>query len=96
MDYEELRSALVSKGEAEEDRASHHVFFFIEVGGRTYRATKFSHSARGQVSGDIQGEIARQMRLTTRELREFVACPLGREEWVKLWFERGHTWRSRV
>lgn len=89
MDYQELHRVLISKGGAEEDRSSHHVFYFIEVDGRTYRATKISHGARGQVTGPILSAISRQMRLTNRELRQFVDCTIGRESWLELWRERG-------
>lgn len=94
MDYSELRRVLLSKGEADEDRSGDHAIFFIEVGGRTYAATKFSHSAQGQISSGMLAVIARQMRLTTRELRQFVACPLGRQQWVERWGRRGLTWRK--
>lgn len=93
MDYQELRGALISKGKADEDRGSHHVFFFIEVDGKSYRATKISHSARGQISSNILSLISRQMRLTNKELRQFVACDVEREQWLELWRERGHGWR---
>lgn len=93
MDYRELCSALTSKGEASEDRQGDHIFYFIEIDGREYRATKVSHNARGQISGDLIGLISRQMRLTTKELRRFVGCEIGREQWLELWCQRGHTWR---
>ena len=89
MEYRELRAALVTKGEAREDRGKDHVFFYIEVDGKRYRATKISHSARGQIDAAILGAISRQMRLTASELRSFVACRLDRERWLKLWRERG-------
>lgn len=92
VDYREVRSALLSKGVAEEGLASHHVLFWIKVSGKMYRVTKFSHSARGQISTSLISEIARQMRLTAKELRQFVACPLSREDWLQLWRERGHSW----
>ena len=89
MNYRELRTALISKGEAMEDRTGHHVFYLVEVDGKIYRATKFSHSARGQIVDEILGAIARQMRLRTQELRRFVDCSVGREEWLQIWRQRG-------
>lgn len=89
MDYQELRSALVSKGGADEDRASHHVFFYVEVHGKRYRATKLSHSARGQISSPIVSAISGQVRLTKRELKRFVDCTMGGEEWLELFWQRG-------
>jgi len=88
VDYRELRTALLSKGEAEEDRRGHHVFYFVDVDGKPYRATKFSHSARGQISNDILGAIARQMRLRTQELQRFVDCSIDRAEWLRIWRQR--------
>lgn len=96
MDYHELRSALLSKGAADEDRRGHHVFFFIEVDGKTYRATKFSHNARGQISSKILSAISQQMRLTNKELRHFVECTVEREQWLELWCQRGHAWRRQT
>ena len=92
MDYEELRSTLLSKGKTEEDRSGDHVFFFVEVDGKKYRATKFSHSARGQISSGLQSEMSRQMRLTAKELRQFVDCAIDREQWLKLWSQRPPSW----
>ena len=91
MEFRELRSALCSKG-AREDPTKDHVFFYIEVNGKAFRATKLSHGARGQISDELFSLIARQMRLKTAELRKFVECPLGSEEWVRLWSERGGIW----
>ena len=92
MDYREFHSALLSKGGAEEDRSGDHVFFYIDVDGQSYRATKFSHSASGQVTAPILSAISRQMRLTNRELRRFVDCTIERKGWLKLWRERGYKW----
>jgi hypothetical protein len=88
VNYRELRTVLLSKGEAVEDRASHHIFYFIEVDGKIYRATKFSHNARGRISNEILGAIARQMRLKTKELRRFVNCSVDRAEWLQIWRQR--------
>lgn len=89
LDYRELRSALLSKGAATEDRARHHVFYLIEVDGKRYRATKLSHSAHGHISDDILGAVARQMRLRAKELRGFVDCTVTCEQWLDLWRQRG-------
>ena len=93
MTYRELRTILLSKGEAEEDRKGEHAFFWIDVGGRSYRATKVSHGATGQISSQLLSQISRQMRLTNKELREFVRCKLEKDQWLNLWQERGHNWR---
>lgn len=93
MNYQELRKALVSKGQAHGDRTGAHVFFYIAIEGRSYRATKLSHSAKGQISSSLLGEISKQMRLTAPELRHFVDCTIEREEWFQLWRQRGASWK---
>jgi len=80
---------LLTKGAATEDRARDHVFYFIEVDGQSYRATKISHSAHGQIDDHLLGAIARQMRLRSKELDSFVACTTSREQWLVLWRQRG-------
>jgi hypothetical protein len=88
LDYRDLQSALLSKGETVEDRSSHHIFYVVEIDGKRYRATKVSHGARGQISDELLGAIAREMHLQTKELREFVSCTMTREDWLKLWNQR--------
>ena len=90
MDYRELRSALTNKGHAEEDRAKDHAFYYIEVAGKSYRATKISHGAHGQIDPGFLATMARQMRLTSRQIREFVACRLRRDGWLDIWRAGGH------
>ena len=91
MDYRDLHNTLLSKGRTIEDRRGHHVFFFLEVDGKYYRATKFSHNAHGQISDDLLSSIARQMRLTAKELKQFVDCSIERNQWLEFWSERGRT-----
>jgi len=90
LDYRELRSTLITKGEAKEDRSGHHVFYMIEINGKLNRATKLSHSAHGQIDKYILGAIARQMRLKTKELRDFVDCSFSRDQWIKAWLTQEH------
>ena len=94
MDYSELHSKLLGKGQAIENRKGDHVFFYIEVDGGMQRATKLSHNAHGQIDTNILDQISRQMRLTNRELRGFVACPISREQWLELWQQRGYLRRG--
>ncbi len=92
MDYQELRSALLHKGQAQEDAGRDHSFFFIEVDGKLERATKMSHGARGQINDELLSKMARQMRLSVNELRQFVQCTVGRKEWVENWSTRPGLW----
>lgn len=85
MDYRDLRRELLRKAQAAEDRHGDHAFFFIEVDGKEYRATKISHGARGQISAPLEAFIARQLRLTVSQLRDFVECPLTGEAFLENW-----------
>ena len=95
MDYLDLSNALCSKGKARPEQRD-HLFFFVEEDGKEFRATKISHGASGQIDDDTRSLIAHQMRLTTKELKEFVACPMGRDEWLKLRCDRGRGWRMGI
>lgn len=95
MDYLDLSNALCAKGEAWTEQGD-HVVFVVEEDGKEFRATKISHGAHGQIDDKIRSLIARQMRLTTSELNEFVDCPMGRDKWLRLRRERGRGWRMGV
>ena len=85
MDYRDLRRELLKKAHAAEDRRGDHVHFFIEVDGKDYRATKISHGATGQIGQPLEGMIARQLRLSTTQLRDFVECPLDGDAFLENW-----------
>ena len=95
MDYLDLSHALCSKGKAMVEHGDHDSFA-VEEGGKEFRATKISHGAHGQIDDKVRSLIARQMRLTTSELNEFVDCPMGRDKWLRLRRERGRGWRMGV
>ena len=62
-----------------------HIVFDIRLGGRDQRITKTSHSARGQIPNWLLAKIAQQMRLSSRQMRQFVGCTMSREEWLEIW-----------
>lgn len=89
MDVRDIYRTLKGKLHAIEDRKSHHIFFYFEIEGKQYRATKISHSARGQVDESLLRLISKQLRLQQGELQDLIACPLSEEEYFRLWTERG-------
>lgn len=88
MDVRDLRRTLRSKLHAIEDRATHHVFFYFDIDGRQYRATKLSHGLRGQLAPSLESLVARQLRLRREELAALVECPLSEEEYFSIWLQR--------
>ena len=88
MDVRELQRALRRKLGAAEDRRSHHVFWWIEIDGREYRAAKLSHSSRGQLPDFVLSDTAKRLKLDRAELDDLVKCPLSGEAFLLLWTTR--------
>ncbi|MBI2831442.1 MAG: hypothetical protein HYX79_04205 [Chloroflexi bacterium] len=88
MDFIDLRSKLLTKGDLQEQKSGKHFQYYLSLRGRKYRITMLSHGRTGQIDDRTLGSIHRQMRLTRKELTDFVNCPLSREEWLKLWDKR--------
>ena len=90
MKQTDLRSALPKKGFSQ--RQSHHKFFHYETldGQTTSIFTKLSHGARGQLSSDLVADIARQLKVSKRELEEFVDCSLSQADYERKLREAGH------
>ena len=85
MDYRDLQKALVSKAEANEDHSGGHIGYYRTVSIGRRLVTVVSHGTKGQIPKWLLGRIARQMRLFSRQLRQFVDCTLSREEWLGIW-----------
>lgn len=79
MDIQKLQRALRRKLGAVESKESHHVYFFVAIGGRDLRAAKFSHSSRGQAPDIVLSYTARRLGLSRTELDRFVQCSLSGE-----------------
>ena len=85
MDFDTLRKALHTKARAEADSTGKHVKYYANIGGVPRLVTLMSHGGKGQISKGLLSQMARQMRLTGRQLGQFVDCTLSREEWVEAW-----------
>ena len=86
MDIGDLQRALRRKLNAQEERASHHVYFFIDIpGDGGLRAAKFSHSARGRLPDFVVADTARRLKLNRRQLDELVECTLSGDGFWELW-----------
>lgn len=88
MDVRDIRRALKRKLSAYEDRARHHVFYFLEYDGKEYRGPKLSHSWRGDLDDQQLDWIKRPLLLSKAEFENLVECPLSREEFYKIWAQR--------
>lgn len=88
MDNREIRSTLVAKLDATEDRAGHHVYFWLDIDGHEYRVGKLSHSARGQAPDHVVSDTAKRLKLTKKEFNSLVECTIDKQMHEDIWKER--------
>lgn len=61
-------------------RSSDHKWYQLEIPGCPIIATKISHGEK-EISGKLEGMIARQMRVRRAYLQELVSCTKSAEEY---------------
>jgi hypothetical protein len=88
MDYRDIRSALVTKLDALEDREGHHIYFYLTIDDRDFKVGKLSHSARGQAVDHVILDTARRLKLTKREFVSLVGCEIDKSQHEEIWRER--------
>jgi len=88
MDYRDIRSTLVSKLEAIEDRSGNHIYFYLTIDTRDFRVGKLSHSARGQAVDYVISDTARRLKLSKKEFVSLVDCEIDKPQHEILWKER--------
>lgn len=88
MDYRDIRSTLTAKLGALEDRAGHHIYFYLTIDGHDFRVGRLSHGARGQAIDYVVKDTARRLKLTTKEFVSLVDCDIDREQHEIIWRER--------
>lgn len=80
----DIESALMAKGfDKEQDRK--HVFFIYmdEDGKQTDIRTHMSHQAGGtDVSDNLLGKMAKQVKLKSQDFRLLVDCPMSKGEYA--------------
>lgn len=88
----EVRSALTSKGFKLSEK-DHHFYYLYQDGKKTQIRTKVSHG-ESEIGDPTCGLMARQMKLTGPQFREFVDCKLKSEEYVELLIKGAHLQKS--
>ena len=81
--FREVRASFSQKGFEEVEGSNHEKYRFIDERGRkTEIRTVLSRRPDGSdLDRGTQGQIARQMRLTTSQFREFVNCSISRADY---------------
>ena len=88
MDYRDIRSTLVNKLDAIEERSGDHIYFFLTINERDYRVGKLSHSSRGQAVDYIISDTARRLKLNKTEFISLVDCAIDKTQHERIWRER--------
>jgi predicted RNA-binding protein (virulence factor B family) len=88
MDYREIRSTLVNKLNAAEDRSGNHIYFYLEIDKEDHIVGKLSHSFRGQALDYVISDTARRLKLSKKEFLNLVNCKTSKAQHEKLWRER--------
>ena len=80
-----IQSGLQKKGFVKKDR-SHKTFRYIALDGtQTSVFTYCSHGPRRRdVKDGVIGAMARQCKISTKQFRQLVGCPLAREKYEEL------------
>jgi hypothetical protein len=83
-----VMAALEQKGFAK--RESDHTYFHLWVSGKkTPIFTKVSHGEK-EIGDRLLGMMARQIKLSAKQFRDLLDCPLTAEQLIKLLKSAGH------
>ena len=85
MKFSDVRRSLTLKGFEMREGAKHEKYYFLDDEDRKTRAnTVLSRSNRGRdVNDRLQSSIAKQMKLTKNQFKQFVDCTLSKEDYVR-------------
>lgn len=80
--HRDVRVGLTTKGFSVEESRKHIHFIYEDLSGRTTTArTMLSHGAGSEdVSDNLLGQMAKQVRLRKAEFLKLIDCPMSREE----------------
>jgi hypothetical protein len=87
----DVREALLKKGfkDADKKNPDHDFYFFYHNGKKTSVFTKISHNEREIHDGNCSN-MAKQMKLSNKQFREFVDCPLELKHYLALLVQGRH------
>jgi len=83
-----LTSAFTRKG-FEEEQTHHRMFYFMVQGKRTSIRTRLSHGEK-RVDDWLLSQIARQVHLSRKCLREFIDCDITQEAYLRMMIDGGY------
>ena len=85
-----MERTLIHKLGFSQSESDHHFYNLFDRDGKIVAKTKLSHGARGKdISKGIFSVIARQIRVSSPQLREAVRCPLSKKDYSDILREKG-------
>jgi hypothetical protein len=87
----DVKAALLKKGfkDADKPKPDHDFYVFWHNGKKTNIITKISHGER-EIHDPNCSNMAKQIKLTTPQFREFVACPLELKDYLQILIQSRH------
>ena len=85
----EYKSALNKKGFRLERSTKDDVFYLYVNDARTSIHTKISHGASEDIGNPLMKMIKTQLCLDSKEIEQFIDCPMKHEDYVNALKERG-------
>jgi hypothetical protein len=85
----DVASALTTKGFKEAPNRDHRYFFLHLSGKKTHINTKISHGET-EIHDQNCSLMAKQMKLTSPQFRDFVDCDIELDKYVKILTDAGH------
>lgn len=82
MNFRDVRGCFSRKGFEKHEGGRHEKYYHTDDGGRSDVLTVLSRQSGGTtVSLQLQGSIARQLKLSIAQFQEFVSCSISKEEY---------------
>lgn len=90
LDRRSIESALISKGFQKSQGDHTFLIYYDQQGKKAPVRTKLSHGTSHKTLGDsLVAVMAKQCRLSAKDFKELVACPLSRAAYEKKLVELG-------
>lgn len=85
----DIQAALLKKGFKQREN-DHAFFYFYYNEKQTKIRTKLSHgSGHSDIGDNLLGLIAKQLKLTKKELLSYIECHIKEEQYAKILSEKG-------
>jgi predicted RNA binding protein YcfA (HicA-like mRNA interferase family) len=85
----EFKAALRKKGFQTDRRTGDELFYLFVDGKKTAIHTKTSWGASEDLRNTLMNMIKKQLKLDSKEIESFIACPMEYEQYVEILKKKG-------